>query len=1104
MLTHTQLLRNGGYIMLECKKCTNKPFIEIKRDSNIAEAMKPIDGNKSEPIVSANKVYDEEIYITEEILNFQHHECNLLQQRNRLKKREKPLLIKLVEGSAQGLENPADAKWMYYKDVIKNAISPVYTRGITPLEIVIDCDIEDYQSQKTAIKKIISVLKKDNAPYYLFWSGGKGFHLHIFLYDKMNILQQYWDQAKELDFDITRIVRVAVTQQILKNAKVDPEDIGLDWRKINFNTYSKGSQIRITGATRANGRWKTLLDEIPENKPDILPLKFVEAYDTWNIKDTDYNQAINSALKNEIDRVKKSNEFNLENIKLNAEKIGDFPCMQKLSVTKVKPGSRYHALYGIKCLAADYGYKKEEAEETLFKIGSGFDLTPAELQSRVDSALNDWGSGRHFSCRVFKELFGQEICDFSNCPIRKKISSHSVDKILEDIDKSNIPTRSVEKNEFIWKLIEKAITRLNLDEITALLNNEIKIRYGLKKPEIDQLIKKFKKSVQKNEAEKYFNETGTFIPLILSQEIQTHYHIITTADSNGKNYNIWIYDTDNGFYKPNGALFIQQYAQKALGKRSSKKRIEEVEYHVSIDTLKESSVFDVDPSLVNFKNVYLNISTGEVYEHTADVPFNYVLPVNYDAQATCDKFDAYLDKIEVNKTLIYEIFAYCLVPRYPLQYFFNFIGDGGNGKGTIGRCLTAFIGEENATHHDMNSFASNRYAVGDLYGKRLNWCGDISKDIVKSTNLLKTLTGGDPVTGPVIYSGNISFYNSAKLIFSQNHVPYYDDDTDSIYRRFVYVMFNKRVTDFLDNDIFDEEALRTTDELSGILNKCLEVLPALMKRGNFSAQMTIEETREFVYRKSNPVEVFYEECLMPSNYAVVPTDDVYKTYKIWCERNNTTPLNQTHFGRKLRIINSEIGKIYRTHSELNKQVYHYTGIKLNDEYANLIANIPVNNNNEKYVSKMPLKNKENESIDNVNATKLLNNNKLIEIEEEKNIVNNIEGNNDILSVSGINSSNSSFLEKQVKYVSDINDSNSHDIEYTNLKFSGIFSPGIIRTYEYWCQYWEKDNNTKINSLNWERALEYIYTNHPNEKRDDLKYFILKRADIDLCSQEALT
>ena len=491
------------------------------------------------------------------------------------------------------------------------------------------------------------------------------------------------------------------------------------------------------------------------------------------------------------------------------------------------------------------------------------------------------------------------------------------------LHKQKKPNAYVERVEAAHNFIQEELGLMPENLRRSFVRTEVKEYFDVNTNDIIHSVKslKFKE-------ECYFDLEGRFVPSRVSEMIQKEYNFVTMSDTD----EIMVYNSQKGYYEPTGENLIKEYTQKLLGDASRKKHVEEVVFHVKNSTRSDRCEFDKENGNINLKNGVYNLYTYEFKEHSPAQKFTHRLPFNYDPKATCKKFDSYLDKIGLGdkKTLIYEIFGYCLVPGYSIQVIFIFEGDGGNGKGTVSRVLRAFLGAENITGASIQALEKNPYAMAGLYGKLALICGDMPSNKVRDTSFIKTLSGGDLITAQVIYKGNIEFVNRAKLIFLMNHVPEFDDNTDSLMRRLIPIRFNVKV-EGMDKG-FDESELSSDEELSGIFNKIREVLPDLLKKRKFSYSMPLNEVREYVLKKGNHIAAFADECGFLNVESQTPKDEVYAAYVKWCSKNGITCMTERAFKKK--FMEEYRGDIKPTRPWINNErVMCYAGYELKDEWS---------------------------------------------------------------------------------------------------------------------------------------------------------------------------
>ncbi|WP_342304813.1 phage/plasmid primase, P4 family [Methanolobus sp. ZRKC5] len=429
-----------------------------------------------------------------------------------------------------------------------------------------------------------------------------------------------------------------------------------------------------------------------------------------------------------------------------------------------------------------------------------------------------------------------------------------------------------------------------------------------------------------------FGEKGKFLPSELAKALMKEMNIVTFNDDRASVY--W-----NGRYYQEGAdNLIMARAQELLGKDSTKHRVAETLFYIKNDTLEERSVFDKQTGEINLQNGVYNIYSRDFRAHSHEDRFTYVLPFPYDRNATCPQFDTFLNEVLEPEYIAtaYEWIAYGFVPGYPIQKFLYLHGDGGNGKGVYLQVNTAMYGSKNVSSLSMQDIENDRYSKAELFGKLMNVCGDMSNQQLKDTSTVKSLTGGDEVTARKIYGKPFKFINRSKMVFSMNYIPESLDNSDSWYRRFLLIPFKRRVVGNECTELDYYKKLTTPEELSGIFNRCMEVLPALLERGDFSCSMGIRKTRTYTQERSNPIAAFADECGHLSEDNEVPIDEVYAANIRYCRLNNITVIDRRVFGKKFRGLYK--GEIISTRPYVNKvRLTCYKGYELKNGWHGLNA-----------------------------------------------------------------------------------------------------------------------------------------------------------------------
>nr|WP_269850680.1 phage/plasmid primase, P4 family [Methanosarcina horonobensis] len=229
-----------------------------------------------------------------------------------------------------------------------------------------------------------------------------------------------------------------------------------------------------------------------------------------------------------------------------------------------------------------------------------------------------------------------------------------------------------------------------------------------------------------------------------------------------------------------------------------KKRIDDVLHRIEYKNSVSQKEFDKNKNIIVCKNGLVDINTGELRPHTPGEVYTSKFDFNYDPDAKLTpEFENFLKTVfegmEYQIDIAQEFFGYCLTTEYFIQAFLYMLGGGGNGKGTFLNILTAFVGEENTSALALTEICGkDKYTLAELYGKKLNVCGDIAATIVKETDNLKKITGRDNVSAQYKYGQLFKFKNSAKIAFAGNKSAIFDDDSKGFVDRLVLIDFPNR------------------------------------------------------------------------------------------------------------------------------------------------------------------------------------------------------------------------------------------------------------------------------------------------------------------------
>jgi putative DNA primase/helicase len=332
-----------------------------------------------------------------------------------------------------------------------------------------------------------------------------------------------------------------------------------------------------------------------------------------------------------------------------------------------------------------------------------------------------------------------------------------------------------------------------------------------------------------------------------------------------------------------------------------------------------------DGNYLCLENGLLNLDTRELIAHTPDYFTITKLPFNYDPDAKCPMFDAFIEQIMLNRKdyidLIMEFIGYIFRPDLREQKFLLCYGDGANGKGVLFEVIQALVGHENCSQVPISRFG-DRFALQGTIGKVCNVTNESSHLLeAEAENILKSYAAGDRMTVDRKHREAVEVKPTAKLLISTNALPRFNDKSQAIWRRILLVPFDYKVEE---KSQIKNLAHELKTELPGILNRALQGLDRLNKNG-FTQPQGQKDLIEEYRRDTDPARAFlldsYEASLIGQS---VRCSHVYGAYRQFCEDTGCLPMNERAFGRHLRKIFPKVNR--QRIGDRSKREYVYQGL----------------------------------------------------------------------------------------------------------------------------------------------------------------------------------
>ncbi|EJV41779.1 phage/plasmid primase, P4 family [Bacillus toyonensis] len=323
----------------------------------------------------------------------------------------------------------------------------------------------------------------------------------------------------------------------------------------------------------------------------------------------------------------------------------------------------------------------------------------------------------------------------------------------------------------------------------------------------------------------------------------------------------------------------------------------------------EMSDFDSNKYLLNLENGVLDLKTGVLKPHNMSFMMTKLSDVRYDKNATCPNWLNYLkttirdDNGETDYELIdylQKLVGYSLTGDTTEQGIYFLFGDGRNGKSVFINMIQKLLGEysanaETSSFVKTNSSGGANSDIARLCGSRFVASSEIEDGKSLDEQLVKKITGCEPITARFMYKDFFDFIPEFKIVFATNYKPNIKGGDNGIWRRVKLIPFTY-VIPKEDVDYYLEDKLSL--EMSGILNWALEGCIKWQKERLIEPKRVKDATNSYK-EESDPILPFIDEMCFSDNSVKTTAKKIFEEYKTWCYRNDEEALGKQTFYNKL-------------------------------------------------------------------------------------------------------------------------------------------------------------------------------------------------------------
>lgn len=320
---------------------------------------------------------------------------------------------------------------------------------------------------------------------------------------------------------------------------------------------------------------------------------------------------------------------------------------------------------------------------------------------------------------------------------------------------------------------------------------------------------------------------------------------------------------------------------------------------------------DVNDYILNVQNGTLDLSGDKpiFMEHSPDMLLSKICNVNYEPSAKCEVWEKFINEIMQNDKskieYLQKIAGLSLTGNTSEETAFILYGSTTrNGKSTFCETLIYLLGdyaltmrpETLATKQNTDSRQANG-EVARLCGCRFVNASEPPKRMLFDTALLKSLLGRDSITARFLHQREFEFIPKFKLVINTNYLPVITDDTIFSSGRLNVVSFDRHFEPH-EQDKHLKDKLRRKEELSGILNWCLEGL-RLYRKDGLKAPEAVQKATNAYRADSDKIGNFINECLKKTD-TNSKAKEIYDCYVKWCSDNGYGIENKGNFFAEMK------------------------------------------------------------------------------------------------------------------------------------------------------------------------------------------------------------
>jgi len=342
--------------------------------------------------------------------------------------------------------------------------------------------------------------------------------------------------------------------------------------------------------------------------------------------------------------------------------------------------------------------------------------------------------------------------------------------------------------------------------------------------------------------------------------------------------------------------------------------------------LTQASELNADPWLLNTPSGVLELRTGKLREHRPEDLLSRITAAEYDPQAECTLFEAFLRQILPHNGLVeymQAVLGMALIGANRPQELYILYGRGRNGKSTLLNVLQAVLGDyagpipRDAVLTRRQQQDAARVSLAACEGIRFGVLDELADGATLSPVAVKDLTSDNPMKARALYENYRDIRLSVTPFIATNHKPAIPEQTEGTWRRVRLIPFTFQVAEESVDPQMEGKLLR---EDAGILRWLVDGCRRALEHGLQMPPVVAEATGEYRTEEDALAE-FIDACCVTGPACRAVFGDLYTAYQQWCDENGveraltkkafSKSLEQRGIGTRTERVGGRTAKVCR-------------------------------------------------------------------------------------------------------------------------------------------------------------------------------------------------